>query len=86
MPFVMSKENIVEIAGKVCHLLQPLESTDRQRVIQASLVLLGESTTLPIPPAATPSPLTQLHGTPAATKNFNASNAYEFFQKKRPTQ
>jgi hypothetical protein len=45
---------------------------------------LGESTTLPIPPAGTPSPLTQLPGTPAATKNFNASNAYEFFQQKDP--
>jgi hypothetical protein len=80
----MSKENIVEIAGKVCNLLQPLESLDRQRVIQASLVLLGEPTTLSIPQGGSPSRLMQPIGAPTATNNLNVGDAYQYFQQKDP--
>jgi hypothetical protein len=80
----MSKENIVEIAGKVCTLLQPLESSDRQRVIQASLVLLGESVMPPTPQGGGAPPLAQPAGFPPAPSNPSQVNAYQFFQQKDP--
>jgi hypothetical protein len=80
----MGKENIVEIAGKVCSLLQPLDSPDRQRVIQATLVLLGESQTPIIPPIGGLPPAAQPAGAPAATQSLNAANAYQYFAQKDP--
>lgn len=41
----MAKNTSIEITGKIIELLTPLESTERVRVVQASLTLLGETAT-----------------------------------------
>lgn len=44
----MSQVNIADIAGKILKLIEPLESEQRARVIQAALVMVGDG---PLPPA-----------------------------------
>lgn len=39
----MTKPDIADVAGRVVKLLQPFSSEDRQRVVSASLTLLGET-------------------------------------------
>ena len=81
----MSKVNVAEIAVKLFDLLQPLEQPDRQKVIQAALVLLGEPT-LPPPPllgsgghGGPPTPIQS----PAISAANNA-DVHKFFAEKDP--
>ncbi|MGC4100785.1 hypothetical protein [Ferruginibacter sp.] len=40
----MEKPKITEITAQLVDLLEPFDSTERQRIVQASMLLLGEST------------------------------------------
>ena len=44
----MAKEKTTNIVGKIIELLTPLSSEERQRIVQASLVLLGETLMSPV--------------------------------------
>lgn len=49
----MEKPKITEITSQIVELLEPFDSKERQRIVQASLTLLGDTLTSPRPESLT---------------------------------
>jgi hypothetical protein len=78
----MGKANIAETVGKVFALLEAFESEERQKILDATSVLLGDTTSR----ALNPTQENQDNQSPPAPakKAQNQKNAIEFFAEKEP--
>lgn len=80
----MSKVNVAEVAGKLFALLEPLQSDERHRVIDATLVLLGESHGPAKGEHLHKQPVAGNGGVPVPAASAAASSSVEFFAQKDP--
>jgi hypothetical protein len=81
----MTKTNVAAVATRIYELLDPVESSDRQRAIAAALTLLGEAG-VSVPQAGLPPGGTgAIAGSPAAPAAAgNLQGAKAFFDTKQP--
>lgn len=78
----MAKPSLAELPAKLYALLSPLEPDERARVVQATLVLLGDEGI-----SSLASPVANRGGTPNHARNHpdvNCEDAAEYFESKAP--